>query len=350
MTTWGRRAFASWLLCAGALACARSKSDVALNGVGATFPYPLYSKWIAEYEKQHPGVRINYQSIGSGGGVRQLVAGTVDFGATDVPVDEDEARGAPSPILHVPTAVGSVVVSYRLEGIGAPLRLTPEVLASIFGGEITNWNAPELAQLNPGVKLPDLRISIVYRTDGSGTTAIFTHFLAQVSAAWRERVGAGKFVRWPLGIGAKGNEGVAGHLLTTPGAIGYIELSYATQSRLQRAAIRNHAGVFVVPAPSAASAAAEAVAMPEALHVSLARAPSKDAYPLAAYTYLLVYRDARDPKKGEALADFLWWAVHEGQSYTRDLDFAPLPKDVVTKVEATLRTLRVKGKLVLAER
>jgi len=350
VTKWDRRAFASWLLCAGALACSRSKGDVALNGVGATFPYPLYSKWISEYHRQNPSVRINYQSIGSGGGVRQIVAGTVDFGASDVPMQDEETRGASGALLHVPTAVGSVVVSYRLEGVGVPLQLTPDVLATIFLGETTRWNAPELVALNPGVALPDLRISVIYRTDGSGTTAIFTQFLAEVSAAWRERVGAGKLVRWPAGIGAKGNEGVTGHLQATPGAISYTELAYATQNRLQRAAIRNRAGVFVGPTPAAAMAAAEAVAMPDELHVSLSHAPSVEAYPLAAYTYLLVYRDAREKEKGEALADFLWWAVHEGQRYTRELDYAPLPKGVVTKIEAALRTLRADGKPALAER
>ncbi|HEY3499673.1 MAG TPA: phosphate ABC transporter substrate-binding protein PstS [Polyangiaceae bacterium] len=344
----GRRAFL--LLLAGGVACSRSKSDISLNGVGATFPYPLYSKWIAEYHRLRPEVRINYQSIGSGGGVRQIVAGTVDFGATDVPMLEDEARGAPGTLLHIPMAVGSVVVCYRLEGVRVVLRLTPELLASIFLGEITRWNAPELKAHNPGIVLPDLPIVVVCRSDGSGTTAIFTELLAQSSPAWRERVGAGKLVRWPAGIGAKGNEGVAGQLQSTPGAIGYTELAYATQNRLSRVAIRNAAGAFVLPAPNAATAAAETVPMPDALHVSLASAPSAEAYPLAAYTYLLVYRDARDAEKGQALAEFLWWALHEGQRFVIDLDYAPLPKNVVARAEAVLRTLRAGGKAILAER
>ena len=344
-----RRAF-TLLLAAGIVGCSRSKGDIALNGVGATFPYPLYSKWIAEYHRLRPEVRINYQSIGSGGGMRQIVAGTVDFGATDVPMAEEEARRAPGTLMHLPMAIGSVVVSYRLEEVRVALRLTPELLASIFLGEITRWNAPELKALNPGIVLPDLPIAVVNRTDGSGTTAIFTEFLAQASPAWRERVGVGKLVRWPVGIGAKGNEGVSGQLQSTPGAIGYTELAYATQNRLPRVAIRNRSGAFVIPAPNAASAAAEAVAMPDVLHVSLAGAASEPAYPLAAYTYLLVYRDARNAEKGEALADFLWWAVHEGQRYTLDLDYAPLPKNVVSRVESALRTLRANGKAILADR
>jgi phosphate transport system substrate-binding protein len=346
----GRRAFTLLLLSAGSLECSRSKGEIALNGAGATFPYPLYSKWIAEYNRLHPDVRINYQSIGSGGGVRQVVAGTVDFGATDIPMLEGEGRAAPGELLHIPTAVGSVVVSYRLDGVNATLRVTPKLLGSIFLGEITRWNAPEITALNPGVALPDLPIAVIYRSDGSGTTAIFTQFLAQVSGAWRERVGAGKLVRWPAGIGAKGNEGVAGQLQATPGAIGYTELAYATQNNLPRAAIQNQAGTFVGPAPAAALAAAGAVNLPDVLHVSLAQAQNDAAYPLATYTYLLVYRDARDPGKGEALAEFLWWAVHEGQRYTQELDYAPLPNSALAKVEAALRSLRANGKTILADR
>ena len=345
-----RRTFTQLLLMAGAAGCSRPKGEIALNGVGATFPYPLYSKWITEYNRLRPEIRINYQSIGSGGGVRQIVAGTVDFGATDVPMLEGEASGAAGELLHVPTAVGSVVVCYRLEGLQADLKLTPAVLARIFLGELERWNASEITALNPGVTLPDLPITVIYRTDGSGTTAIFTQFLAQLSDSWRARIGAGKMVRWPAGMGAKGNEGVTGHLQAMPGAIGYTELAYATQNHLPHVAIKNHAGNFVGPAPAAAVAAAEAVPMPDELHVWLAEAQGAQAYPLAAYTYLLVYRDAREPAKGEALAEFLWWAIHDGQRYTTELDYAPLPKNVVTKVEGALRTLRANGKRVLADR
>ena len=344
----GRRRFCLALLCmSGAMACSND-GTVSLNGAGATFPYPLYSKWIDEYRGVNPAVRINYQSIGSGGGVRQIVAGTVDFGASDVPTEPGEERGAAGSILHLPTAVGCVVVSYNLMGVSAPLRLTPEVLASIYLGEITRWNAPALAAVNADSKLPDQPIVVVCRTDGSGTTAIFTRYLAAVSPAWRERVGAGKSVRWPVGVGAKGNEGVTGQLQATPGAIGYTELAYATQNGLPRAAIKNRAGRFVQPSAAAATAAAEAVAMPPTLQASLEEAPGDGAYPLAAYTYLLLYEDAPEARRGEALARFVWWAIHDGQRFAPSLDYAPLPPRVVSEVETTLRRLRAGGKPALA--
>jgi phosphate transport system substrate-binding protein len=340
----GRRRFL--LLTLGALACSND-GTVALNGAGATFPFPLYSKWIAEYKGVDPTVRINYQSIGSGGGVRQIVAGTVDFGASDVPIEQDEERGAGGPLLHVPTAVGSVVVSYNVSGVTAPLKLTPEALASIWLGETKRWNAPIVTEQNPGVALPDAPIVAVYRTDGSGTTAIFTRYLAAVSSRWAKEVGAGKSVRWPVGIGAKGNEGVTAQLQSTPGAIGYTELAYATQNRLPRAELRNVAGRFVGPSSSAATAAAEAVRVPASLQVSLETASSDAAYPLAAYTYLLVYENASDVRRGEALARFLWWTVHDGQRFVRALDYAPLPATVVTQVEGSLKRLRAGGKAAL---
>ena len=317
---------------------------MALNGAGATFPYPLYSKWIDEYRQVSPTVRINYQSIGSGGGVRQIVAGTVDFGASDVPTEPDEEREAAGPIMHLPTAIGSVVVSYNVAGLRTPLQLTPEVLVSIYLGELTRWNAPPIVATNPELTLPDQPITVIYRTDGSGTTAIFTRYLAAVNREWSKRVGAGKSVRWPVGIGAKGNEGVTGQLQATPGAVGYTELAYATQN----AAIRNRAGRFVGPSSASATAAAEAVAMPSTLQVSLESATSPDAYPLAAYTYLLVYENALDARRGEALAHFLWWAIHDGQRFTRGLDYAPLPARVVLQAETALKALRAAGKPALS--
>ncbi|HEX6766833.1 MAG TPA: phosphate ABC transporter substrate-binding protein PstS [Polyangiaceae bacterium] len=347
----GRRDVLGLLLLV-ASGCERTASGsrdetISLHGAGATFPFPLYSKWIAEYNRQNPSVQINYQSIGSGGGVRQIVARTVDFGATDTPMTADEARDAPSTILHVPTAIGSVVVSYQLPELGQPLRLTSELLARIFLGEIKRWNDPALLAENSGAKLPDGEISVVTRSDGSGTTAIFTDYLKAVSPLWRERVGAGKSVRWPAGLGAKGNEGVTGHLKSTPGAIGYTELAYATQNRLPRAAIKNSAGRFVVPTPDASTAAAVAVPMPESLHVSLADAPSDTAYPIASYTYVLVYANTDDAVKGAALARFLWWATHEGQKFARELDYAPLPSGIVAQVEARLKSLRAGGQPAL---
>ena len=329
------------------MACSND-GTVALNGAGATFPYPLYTKWIDEYRAVNPSVRINYQSIGSGGGVRQIVAGTVDFGASDVPAEPDEERGAAGPLVHVPTAVGCVVVSYNLRELGGPLQLTPEVLAAIYLGAITRWNDPALALVNPGVSLPDLPITVVFRTDGSGTTAIFTRFLAASSPRWLERAGAGKNIRFAVGLGAKGNEGVSGQLQATPGSIGYTELAYATQGGLPRAAIRNRAGEFVVPSSTAAMAAADAVELPATLQATLEGATHRQAYPLAAYTYLLVYRDAADARRGEALAQFIWWGVHDGQRFARALDYAPLPAGVVVEVEKNLRTLRAAGKPALA--
>jgi len=320
---------------------------VPLNGAGATFPYPLYSKWIEEYKRVEPTVRINYQSIGSGGGVRQIVAGTVDFGASDVPIEGDEERGAAGKLLHVPTAIGSVVVSYNLPGVRTPLRLTPEAIAGIWLGEIKRWNAPQIAAENAGAELLDLPISVVYRTDGSGTTAIFTRYLASVSPRWSKEVGAGKSVRWPIGVGAKGNEGVTAQLQSTPGTIGYTELAYATQNGLPRAELRNAAGRFVGPSAEAATAAAEAVPMPESLQATLESAGSGSAYPLSAYTYLLVYESALDVRRGAALAHFLWWTIHDGQRFTRDLDYAPLPAPVVAKVESALRRLQAGGRPVL---
>ncbi len=341
-----RRQVLIWLVSSGALACSND-GTVALNGAGATFPYPLYTKWIDAYHSVNPNVRINYQSIGSGGGVRQIVAGTVDFGASDVPAEPEEQRGAAGPIVHVPTAVGCVVVSYSVQGLSAPLRLTPELLAAIYLGQVARWSDAALAAVNPGVALPDQPITVVFRTDGSGTTAIFTRFLAATSTTWRDRVGAGKIIRWPTGIGAKGNEGVTGQLQSTPNAIGYTELAYATQNGLPRAAVRNRSGHFVWPTAATASAAAEAVLLPPTLPVSLEAAGSDDAYPLAAYTYLLVYADTKDARRGEALAQFIWWAVHDGQRFAAALDYAPLPSGVVAQVEGVLKRLRAGGKPAL---
>jgi phosphate transport system substrate-binding protein len=342
-----RRQLLAWLISSGTLACSNDRT-VALNGAGATFPYPLYTKWIEEYRSVNPTVRINYQSIGSGGGVRQIVAGTVDFGASDVPAEPDEQRGAAGPIVHVPTAVGCVVVSYNLREQSVPLRLTPELLSAIYLGEITSWRDPALVAANPGASLPDQPITVVFRTDGSGTTAIFTRFLAAANPRWLERVGAGKTIRWPVGLGAKGNEGVTGQLQATPGAIGYTELAYATQNGLPRAAIRNRAGYFVAPSATAATAAAEAVQLPQTLEATLEAASSEKAYPIAAYTYLLVYEDSADARRGEALAQFIWWAVHDGQRFARALDYAPLPSSAVSEIEKMLKKLRAGGKPALS--
>lgn len=342
----GRRDLLSWL-CLSGVACSND-GVVTLNGAGATFPYPLYSKWIDEYRAVAPSVHINYQSIGSGAGVRQIVARTVDFGATDVPTEPEETRDAPGALLEIPAAVGSVVLSYNLPALSSSLKLTPELIAAVYLGHITRWNDAALAAVNPGVALPDRPIGVVFRTDGSGTTALFTRYLALTSSEWRSRVGSGKSLRWPVGLGAKGNEGVTGLLQATPGAIGYTELAYATQNHLPLAAVANRAGRFVVPSVDAAAAAAEGMPAAKEPELSLEAAPNEAAYPLAAYTYLLLYEDNPDARRGAALASFVWWAVHEGQRLARALDYAPLPPSVVTGVEAKLRTLKAGGKPALA--
>ena len=327
---------------------APASKQLTLQGAGATFPYPLYSKWISDYQQVDPSVRINYQSIGSGGGIRQVTERTVDFGATDAPMTDAELEKAPGRLVHVPATLGAVVVAYHLPGAGA-LVLSSDVLAGIFLGEVTRWDDARLAALNPGVTLPKEAITVVYRSDGSGTTAVFTDYLASTSPTWKERVGAGKAVRFPVGLGAKGNEGVSGQLKTTPYTLGYVELAYAKQTGLSHARLLNRAGKAVEASVEAVTAAAAGAAanMPDDLRVSLVNAAGEAAYPLASFSYLLVYEDAPDTPRGQALARFLWWAVHEGQSRGPALHYAPLPADVVAKVEARLRALKGGGRALL---
>jgi phosphate transport system substrate-binding protein len=277
-----------------------------IQGAGATFPYPLYSKWVSEYQKVDPRVRINYQSIGSGGGIRQITERTVDFGASDAPMNAEELAKTPG-ILHLPMTIGAVVLAYNVPNV-TELKLSPEVIAGIFLGEIKTWNDKKLTALNPGVKLPKDAITIAYRSDGSGTTAVFTDYLAKVSPAWKDKVGAGKSVKFPVGLGAKGNEGVAGQLKTSPGSIGYIELAYAKQTSITYATLQNHAGKFVPADLDAISAAAAGgvATMPEDMRVSITDSPGEAAYPIAAFTYVLAYEDQRDAVKGKALAQYLW--------------------------------------------
>ena len=320
---------------------------ITLNGAGATFPYPLYSKWIAEYNKQFPNIRINYQSIGSGGGIRQIIAGTVDFGATDAPMKDDESKQAPGKLFHIPATIGAVVLTYNVPEATAPLKLSPEVLADVYLGKIKKWNDPKIAADNAGVKLPAKEISVVYRTDGSGTTNVYTDYLSSVSAEWKDKVGVGKSVKWPVGLGAKGNEGVTGQIKTTPYTIGYIERAYATQNKLPMVELKNKAGKFVPPTTAAMSAAAEGVEMPPELYVSLVNSAAEAAYPITGYTYMLVYADAKDAAKGEAIAKYMWWALHDGQKFAESLDYAPLPAKVVTLVEARLKELSAGGKKLL---
>ncbi len=330
-------------LALASLAGAAAAGPVLINGAGATFPFPLYSRWFSDYTRVDPGVRFNYQSIGSGGGIKQITEHTVDFGASDAPMTDEELARAPG-ILHVPTVLGAVVVSYNLPVEG--LRLTPETLAGLFLGTITKWNDPALAKDNPGARLPDVPVVIVHRSDGSGTTAIFTDYLAKASPPWKAKVGAGKSVKWPTGLGAKGNEGVTGMVRSMAGAVGYVELAYANQNKLAMALLRNRDGAFVQPSLESTSAAAAGVALPPDFRVSITDAAGKGAYPIAAFTYLLVYKDQADAVKGPALARFLWWAIHDGQASAPALDYAPLPKTVVSRVEQEVRSLTVQGKPV----
>jgi phosphate transport system substrate-binding protein len=321
--------------------------SVTLNGAGATFPNPLYSKWISEYGKSHPKVKINYQSIGSGGGIRQLTARTVDFGASDAPMNADEMQKTPGKVAHIPMTMGGVVLAYNLEGLDKPLVLSSDVIADIYLGKIQKWNDPRIAKLNAGAKFPTSEIALVYRSDGSGTTAVFTDYLASVSPEWKDKVGQGKSVRFPKGLGAKGNEGVTGQIKTTPGALGYIELAYATQSKTPAAMLVNKAGKTVKAEISAITAAAQSAPLPDTLYGSIINAEGDASYPIAAYTYILVYEDMDNAAKGESLAEFLWWAVHDGQRFSEGLDYAQLPPVVVAKVEARLKGLRAGGKPAL---
>ena len=330
----------------GGTTAAGAADSLTVTGAGATFPYPLYSKWFYEYSNAHPGVNFNYQSIGSGGGIRQITAGTVDFGATDAPMKDDEMAKLPGPIFHIPTAIGAVTIVYNLQGVESGLKLTQEALANIFLGKITRWNDPQIASQNPGVKLPGEDIVVAHRSDGSGTTDIFTNYLATVNPGWKKTVGRGKSVKWPVGLGGKGNEGVAGVVKQTPGAIGYVELAYATQNKMTVAAVRNREGAFILPSLESTSEAAAGAAktMPADYRVALVDAPGNGSYPICGFTWLLVYKDQKDQAKGKALVSFLKWALHDGQKMNAPLLYAPIPKPVVEKVDATLKQIRYKGK------
>lgn len=322
-----------------------SLSAVNLSGAGATFPYPLYSKWFDVYAQGHADTRINYQSIGSGGGIKQLQAGTVDFGASDAPLSDDEVKTMPAPVVHIPTVAGAVALAYNLPDVPGGLKLSPEVVAGLFLGEITKWNDSKITALNPQLKLPALPVAIAHRSDGSGTTYIFTNYLAAVSQTWATKVGKGKSVNWPVGIGGKGNEGVAGVLKQTPGSIGYVELAYATQNKLTYVSIKNKAGQFVAPSIESTTAAAASAeqAMQKNVRVSIVNAAGADAYPISGFTYVLLYKDQKDAAKGTALVDFLKWAIHDGQQQAGPLMYAPLPKAVVTLNEHTLETITING-------
>jgi phosphate transport system substrate-binding protein len=318
--------------CGGGAPQSTATSDQATgqtNGAGATFPYPIYSKWFAEYAKANPGVQINYQSIGSGGGIRQVSNQTVFFGATDGPMTDEQLKGAAGPILHLPTVLGAVVPIYNVPGITAELKFTGPVLADIILGRITKWNDPALAKVNPGVTLPATDITVVHRSDGSGTTFIFVDYLAKVSPQFKATVGVSTSVMWPVGVGGKGNEGVSGLVSQTPGSIGYVELIYALQNRISYGAVENSAGEFVKASVDSVTKAAATVDMPADFRVSITNAGGAGAYPIASFTWILLYQAAPDTAKSKAMVDFMRWALTDGQAFATELGYARLPQSVV---------------------
>ena len=318
-----------------------SAAQTKLNGAGATFPYPMYSKWFNEYHNQHPEIEINYQSIGSGGGIRQVTAGTVDFGATDGPMSDQQLADAKFKIIHLPTVLGAVVPAYNIPGVKDELKFTPEVLAGIYLGRITSWNDPAIAKANSGVSLPNQPIIVVHRSDGSGTTYVWTDYLSKISSEWNNQAGKGTSVKWPVGLGAKGNEGVAGMIRQMDGAFGYVELIYAVQNNISYGSVKNAAGSFVKASLDSTTAAAASVkAMPADFRVSITNAPGKEAYPISSFTWLLVPADWKDKTKQKVMVDFLNWMLDQGQNMTAQLNYAPLPDAVKQKEREAIKTIR----------
>ncbi|HEX3435633.1 MAG TPA: phosphate ABC transporter substrate-binding protein PstS [Pseudacidobacterium sp.] len=312
-----------------------------INGAGATFPNPIYSKWFSEYSAQHPGVQINYQPIGSGGGIKQVTAGTVDFGASDGPMTDTQLQASKIKIIHIPTVIGAVVPIYNLPGVNTELKFAPDVLADIYLGKITNWSDARIAKDNPGVSLPNTDIIIAHRSDGSGTTYIFTDYLSKVSNDWKNNVGRNTAVAWPKGIGGKGNEGVAGLVRQMPGTIGYVELIYALQNKIQYGYVKNASGNWVKASVDGVTEAAATVKqMPADYRVSITNAPGKDAYPIASFTWLLIPTPAPNSENGKVIKDFLNWMLDHGQAETSALYYAPLPKTVADKVRGTIAELK----------
>jgi phosphate transport system substrate-binding protein len=322
----------------------RPGAPVTLNGAGATFPFPLYSKWSQVYAASS-GVQINYQSIGSGGGIRQFIARTVDFGASDGPMTDEQIARAGGVVLHIPMVAGAVVPVYNVAGVDTELNFSGEVLAGIFLGQITKWNDARIAQLNPSVALPGAEIVVVHRSDGSGTTAIWTNYLRKVSQEWKTRVGEGTSVAWPTGLGGKGNEGVAELVNRMPGALGYAELAYALTSKMRFGSVRNRSGQFIRPSLESTTAAVDGAvdSVPDDFRILITDPSGPDVYPIAGFTWILVRQDQPAARKGTALAEFLWWATHGGQRYAAPLLYAPLPPRLVDRIEVSLRRITAGG-------
>jgi phosphate transport system substrate-binding protein len=345
-----------WLVLAGGLGCDKDNGSpggtVSLTGAGATFPDPLYQKWAADYFRAHPGVRINYQGIGSGGGIKQIIEKTVDFGASDGPMTDEQLKKAPGELLHVPMTMGAVVPLYNLGGVDKPLVFSGPVLADLFLGKISKWDDPRLAALNPGLSLPDRPVTIVHRSDGSGTTYIWTDYLSKVSSEWASGPGKSTTVNWPVGRGAKGNDGVAGDVKQNEGSLGYVELVYAANNNIAFGDVVNAAGKRIRASEQTVSAAAAPLKdIPQDLRVSITNAPGDAAYPISSFTWMLLYKDQPEQAKGQALVEFLWWATHDGQAMAAPLHYAPLPREFTPLVEAKLRSVSVGGKpVVVAQR
>jgi phosphate transport system substrate-binding protein len=314
-------------------------AQLLINGAGATFPYPIYSKWFDEYAKVDPSVRFNYQSIGSGGGQKQITAQTVDFGASDGPMSDENLAKASGKILHIPTVAGADVITYNLPG-NPKLKLNSDVIVNLFLGNITKWNDPKIAALNPGVDLPDLPVIVVHRSDGSGTTFIFTDYLSSISPVWEDTVGKGTSVKWPVGIGGKGNEGVAGQVKQLSGAVGYVELIYAKQNKMPYADVKNAAGNFITPSLDSVTAALATAKIPDDFRFSMVNAPGDKAYPISGATWLLVYERQKDAAKGKKLVEFLNWALTKGEGMASSLDYASLPESVQQRVLERIKTIK----------
>jgi phosphate transport system substrate-binding protein len=312
-----------------------------LNGAGATFPNPMYSKWFSEFHKVRSDVQVNYQPIGSGGGIRQVTAGTVDFGASDMPMTDKQLQEAKFKVLNIPTVLGAVVPAYNIPGVSGEVKFTPEALAGIFLGKVSKWNDKVITSANPGVNFPDKDIIVVHRSDGSGTSFIWTDYLSKVSGDWKNQVGADTSVKWPIGMGGKGNEGVSGLIRQLSGSIGYVELIYAIQNNIPYGSVKNSSGVFIKASlESVTAAAASAPKMPADFRVSITNAPGKDAYPISSFTWLLIPAQSKDAAKGKILADFLNWMVSDGQKMTSALAYAPLPDNVATKVKEAIKQVK----------